>query len=509
MKIFITTTVLREKHGGKTRALLSRAKMLAESGYDVTVVASRYVGAIDDVKRFYLEQGYISDGVKLRDVFEEYRKGGNVSAPSVRNDYRSYVRSRAGGRPPLFRALLPTGSRVVRLRSGKYSLTFTKRGRFLSSIMRVDVTPDDESETSETLFCDPRGMIRRTVLTDTATGAKVGESYYGEDGAKYASMEYERAGKRKALPKSVSIFTGEGAVTYASYKKFLKDRFDSIFADGDIVINDSRVLDWPLLNMNKKVRCVFQIHNSHLSDPSDAGSDTEKSHRLLLGSELSERDRIVVLTVAQRDMIAERHPNVRGNLVVIRHPAKDVTVSRKVKAGNISFVSRLERQKDPASAMRAFALIADDRPDATLHIYGDGELEDELKALNRELGLEGRILFEGFTTDADRVFQESVFSILTSAYEGFGLVLLESLSNGCPFISYDTMFGPSEIADDSCARIVPQGDLGAFADAMLAELDEPHSRKAAVARSKEFSRGEWREQWIGLIEARAKGGDAV
>ena len=52
-----------------------------------------------------------------------------------------------------------------------------------------------------------------------------------------------------------------------------------------------------------------------------------------------------------------------------------------------------------------------------------------------------------FTNNPLLEFQKSKASLLTSSFEGFGLSVMESINVGCPVISYDVRYGPSEIID--------------------------------------------------------------
>ena len=56
-------------------------------------------------------------------------------------------------------------------------------------------------------------------------------------------------------------------------------------------------------------------------------------------------------------------------------------------------------------------------------------------------------------------FQHATASLLTSQYEGFGMTIMESIHNGCPVVSYDVRYGPSElIIDGENGLLIDAGD---------------------------------------------------
>ena len=137
-------------------------------------------------------------------------------------------------------------------------------------------------------------------------------------------------------------------------------------------------------------------------------------------------------------------------------------------------MARLDQQKQLDHAIKAFAEVITKVPDARLEIYGRGVLQGELNRLIRNKGLSANVRLAGFTDDPMKVYRGAGLSLLTSRYEGFGLVLVESLQQGCPVVSYDLRYGPSDIIEDGVnGFLVPYGDQRAMADTIVRCLTEP------------------------------------
>lgn len=83
-----------------------------------------------------------------------------------------------------------------------------------------------------------------------------------------------------------------------------------------------------------------------------------------------------------------------------------------------------------------------------LIIIGDGLLRPKWEVLVQELGLQKKVELKGFIENPFPYFKNALFTVLTSKYEGFGYVLVESLVFGTPVVSYDCPHGPAEIIKD-------------------------------------------------------------
>ena len=136
-------------------------------------------------------------------------------------------------------------------------------------------------------------------------------------------------------------------------------------------------------------------------------------------------------------------------------------------------IGTLKAQKNHALMLRAFARLRG-HPDATLMIVGEGPLRAELEDRARELGIADRVIMPGFCPDPWPFLASADLFVLSSDYEGFGLVLAEAMHAGLRLVSTDCEAGPREILDGGrYGRLVPTGDADALAEAMAAALAEP------------------------------------
>jgi glycosyltransferase involved in cell wall biosynthesis len=166
-------------------------------------------------------------------------------------------------------------------------------------------------------------------------------------------------------------------------------------------------------------------------------------------------------------------------------------------------VGRLTAQKDFPTLIRAFALVRQQRP-ARLMILGEGPLRPELTALIESLGLGGEVDLVGFQDNPYAYLARSAVFAFSSAWEGFGNVIVEALAVGTPVVSTDCRSGPAEILghNGEYGRLVPVGDAPALAAAILAVLAAPPDPGTGLRRSADFTIAAIVAQYRELFEGR-------
>lgn len=143
--------------------------------------------------------------------------------------------------------------------------------------------------------------------------------------------------------------------------------------------------------------------------------------------------------------------------------------------------TRLVEEKDAGVLIEAVGRVHRDRP-VRLIIAGDGPERPRLEALAQRAGLADDVAFLGFVPDAVPYLARGTVVAHSSRVEGLGHVLVEGLAVGAQVVATDCPSGPREVlADGRYGRLVPVGDVDAFARALAAALDE--GRRAAPPES--------------------------
>lgn len=156
--------------------------------------------------------------------------------------------------------------------------------------------------------------------------------------------------------------------------------------------------------------------------------------------------------------------------------------------------------------VRAFAIVADKRPDWRLRLYGGGSEERRLRALVAELDLHNHVYFMGTTPDLAGEFAKSSIVANTSHSADLGMTVLEAMGCGVPVVAYEGARGPAEyVATGYNGVLVPEGgvELELFAAALLALIDDERRRRSLAAGALDtairHAADEVGEQWEKLI----------
>lgn len=157
------------------------------------------------------------------------------------------------------------------------------------------------------------------------------------------------------------------------------------------------------------------------------------------------------------------------------------------KNGRILSVGHLKEVKDFRTLLSAFALLKEST-DVKLLILGEGECRADLENLVRDLGVSDSVFMPGAKLDIAPYYQHASLFALSSRLEGFGNVIVEALAGGCPVVSTDCPFGPSEIlVNGKYGRLVPLNNPVALSKAMFDSLENPPDTDFLKMRAQDFT----------------------
>ncbi len=178
-----------------------------------------------------------------------------------------------------------------------------------------------------------------------------------------------------------------------------------------------------------------------------------------------------VITFQTVNGIAYFPKDIAKKAVVIPNPI-DADLPQRFegeRGKKIVTVGRLHKQKNQALLLSAFADFRKQCTGYRLHIYGEGELEDQLKHLAGELGIEKDVVWHGFSKRVKEEIVDSRMFVLSSDFEGISNSMLEALAMGIPTISTDCPIGGARVymEEGVSGLLVPVGDRRALAEAMI------------------------------------------
>ena len=169
-------------------------------------------------------------------------------------------------------------------------------------------------------------------------------------------------------------------------------------------------------------------------------------------------------------------------------------LDRDSRAPTILNIARQFRRKDTRTLIDAMPEVELAVPDVRLRIVGGGPELPALVRRARRLGLGESVRFLGTRPDAEvqRELLDADLFCLPSRQEGFGIVLLEAMAAGTPIVATTAGAIPEVAPDGEVALLVPPGDPGALAIALIELLDDPaRRRRLAEAGRRRVRRYAW------------------
>lgn len=195
--------------------------------------------------------------------------------------------------------------------------------------------------------------------------------------------------------------------------------------------------------------------------------------------------RIVALTKGEADKM-ERMTGCKATFIPNSQYSFPAAVSN-CEVKRVVSMARFAPPKNLETVIPYWRMIEDKHPDWELHLFGEGP--DEAKMVNAIKESELKTVFiHPYTRKVIEEMTNSSIYIFPSIFEGFGLVLLESMSVGVPCVSYDCPFGPPEIIRDGEDGFVTEYmNPKAMMEKVLLLIEDEELRKRMGRKARENS----------------------
>jgi glycosyltransferase involved in cell wall biosynthesis len=143
-------------------------------------------------------------------------------------------------------------------------------------------------------------------------------------------------------------------------------------------------------------------------------------------------------------------------------------------------VGRFEGAKDYPNMLRAFARVRAEHPSTVLLLVGRGSLRAETEALAATLGLDGAVRFVGTREDVPEFMSVADGYVMSSAWEGMPMVLLEAGAAGLPIVATRVGGNQEVVRDGVSGFLVAPRDHEALAAAMARLMALPVAERRAM-----------------------------
>lgn len=355
---------------------------------------------------------------------------------------------------------------------------------------------------------DGRGFLSSRLVANTS-GIIIRQDYLTPDGKVAMVFSYKDYQHNSITGVELPLVKQQFKAMAELYGYF----FDQINEDSNSIFYYDRDLPLAsLFKMQTKHQTVMVVHNNH---EQPIIPNEEKTKYATFYEQLFDEyakypfDQIVVATKQQRADILAKYDLPAG--VVVTIPVSWVNKTKMVPASertkhSLIMVNRIAPEKRVMDVIKAFEIVVQSVPDATLKIYGNavGEQNEQLvEEANRYIlahQLFGKAQFAGFTTLLDSRYDQATVGVMTSTVEGFNIAMLEELNHGIPVVAYDIKYGPRDMIDDGRnGYLVANGDIEALAAQIIKIMTNPllenQLSQGAYQKATEFSEAEIWQKW--------------
>lgn len=218
------------------------------------------------------------------------------------------------------------------------------------------------------------------------------------------------------------------------------------------------------------------IYERHVSKLTEIGAGQSRLSKIfsslkfrLMNHLAKSFDRFVVLTEGNTKEWT------LNNMKVIQNPLPfypdEVSTLRNKK---VIAVGKQSYQKAYDLLLESWAMLPEELKDWQLHIYGKKNESLRLDDLAGKLGIGQRVFFHSPTRDIEKEFLESSVFVLSSRFEGFGMVIIEAMACGLPVVSFDCPHGPADIithgTDGFLARNGDTEELSRYLSLLMGDI---------------------------------------
>ena len=293
------------------------------------------------------------------------------------------------------------------------------------------------------------------------------------------------------------------------YVTNLRNAVKSIKPDVIAVCDDGlKGLFLPIL-LGKPVPMVYERHVSRQAGNLNVNKSISSKFKIAVTFRLMNfgakfYNKFVVLTNGNLNEWNLKNVKVIPNPLSF-YPEESSTLTNKT----VLAVGKQSYQKSYDRLLKSWQIIHNKFPDWTLNIYGTISKKEKLDELAKMLKIEQSVNFYPPVKNIKDKYKEASIYVLSSRYEGFGMVLTEAMAYGVPCVAFDCPYGPSDIiSNNKNGIVVKNGDIEDLANGVNTLIANKDLRKsmgqnAKIDVKRYFPKkivAQWNELFLSLIK---------
>ncbi len=280
---------------------------------------------------------------------------------------------------------------------------------------------------------------------------------------------YEFSSKIKFISIDVKGLSGY----FKAYKKEIQKVISSIKPDVISVCDDGLKGFFLPSIIKTNAKWIYERHVSKLTESRDTHGFLKKTFTKvkwgLMEIFAKKFNRFIVLTEGNK----KEWPSLK-NMEVISNPLSFYPEeSSALDKKTVICVGKISYQKGQDLLLKAWEQVHSKYPDWQLHLYG----KENLTVLDTN-HLTNNVHYFHPAKDIEQKYLQSSVYVMSSRFEGFGMVLIEAMACGLPCVSFDCDYGPSDIIEDNVdGFIIDKEDIRTMAEKIMILIEDSDLRK--------------------------------
>lgn len=449
--VFMVMHGLRFTNGGITSVMLNRSQFLTRLGYNAFIVTFDDEEDYEKLEAKYKSVGRLHNNAKIINFFDYYRNKNTCEFDekkfdeSIEHYNKNYLIQKEYFLSKKFIRYFTSDGILVKCK------VWSKDGKHLEKIDYYK----NLNICSSHIYKDD---ILYKILDYNDQGEEIQVRFFTTDGFCYFQRSF--LGDNKLLHLFVFDRKSKEVKGFNSYQKlhtfFLEELSSFSDKSNNIIICDGPGSTEKVALVSSEIAIkILTLHSNHFSAPYTMGAKL-KGGVTPVFKYLDRVDAVVVLTLSQKkDLVSQFGNSEKFHVIQNTVSIPDLNSfieTKENKKRKINIASRYVGMKRLADVVTAVSMLIKaekiHRSEIELNFYGSGSEKKNLISHINQLNMQDIVTVNNYISDVDIIFREADITLLTSTYEGFGLTMIEAMSNKTPVIAYDINYGPRDIITD-------------------------------------------------------------
>jgi glycosyltransferase involved in cell wall biosynthesis len=291
------------------------------------------------------------------------------------------------------------------------------------------------------------------------------------------------------------------------FRSQLKNSINEIKPDRIVICdNGLKAFLIPFI-IKPKIPLLLEIHSSLYIEE----NDSKKTFIIYIKSKLTHYYKRIgaarydkVITFTQENL---KEWKLKNSILIPNPLWFSTDIKSDLSQKNVIAVGRHVYEKGFDRLLEIWKKVIVKYPDWNLTIYGKSNPDFDLVALAKKLNIENNITFHDPVKNIEEKYLEASIYLMTSRFEGFGMVLIEAMASGLPCIAYDCPCGPRTIIENnSNGFLIEDGNENQFIQ-KLENLIENENLRIEMGNKAKISVSKYQieaimDQWNSVLKGK-------